>query len=109
MVKTILNTAGFEEGTTYKETRFLKPPKTTYAVYMDSYERRGSDDLNLITEHDYTIELYSYTPDSEAESSIEEALDSYGLDYSKQERYWLNEEQLYQVVYNFEYTEKQEE
>lgn len=106
MVKRVLTGAGFVEGKTFKETRFLKPPKTTYAVYMDSFTRRGADGLNLIKDHDYTIELYSYTPDPEAEAKIEEILDSLGLEYDKDDRYWIQEEQLYQVVYTFRFIEK---
>ena len=106
MVKQILTSAGFVEGKTFKETRFLKPPKDTYAVYMDSFTRRGADGLNLIKDHDYTIELYSYTPDPEAEARIEAILDELGLEYDKDDRYWIQEEQLYQVVYTFDYTEK---
>lgn len=106
MVKQVLTAAGFVEGKSFKETRFLKPPKTTYAVFMDSYERRGADSLNLLKEHDYTIELYSYTPDPEAEKRIEDSLDSLALDFVKDNRYWIQEEQLYQVIYNFSYIEK---
>ena len=106
MVKKILTDAGFVEGITFKETRFLKPPKTTYAVYMDSFTRRGADGLNLIKEHNYTIELYSDTPDPEAEAKIEASLDKFGLEYDKDDRYWIHEEQLYQVVYTFNYIEK---
>ena len=106
MVKEILTLAGFVEGKTFKETRFLKPPQSTYAVYFDSYERRGADSLNLIKEHDYTIELYSYKADPEAEASIESVLDTLGIAYDKASRYWIQEEQLYQVVYSFNYVEK---
>lgn len=106
MVKQVLTGAGFKEGKTFKETRFLKPPKTTYAVYMDSFTRRGADGLNLIKDHDYTIELYSYTPDPEAEARIEAVLDKLGLEYDKDDRYWIQEEQLYQVVYTFRFIEK---
>ena len=106
MVKQILTGAGFVEGKTFKETRFLKPPKTTYAVYMDSFMRRGADGLNLIKEHNYTIELYSYAPDPEAENKIENYFDLLGLEYSKDDRYWIQEEQLYQVVYTFNFMEK---
>lgn len=106
MVKRVLTGAGFVEGKTFKETRFLKPPQTTYAVYMDSFRRRGADDLNLIKEHDYTIELYSYTPDPESEAKIEEVLDNLGLEYEKDDRYWIQEEQLFQVVYTFNFIEK---
>ena len=106
MVKTILTGAGFVENKTFRETRFLKPPKTTYAVYMDSFTRRGADGLNLIKDHDYTIELYSSAPDPEAEARIEKKLDELGLEYDKDDRYWIQDQQLYQVVYTFNYIEK---
>ena len=106
MVKQILTGAGFVEGKTFKETRFLSPPKTTYAVFMDSFTRRGADGFNLIKDHTYTIELYSYTQDPEAEARIEATLDKYGIEFSKEDRYWINEEQLYQVVYTFDFIEK---
>lgn len=106
MVKTILSLAGFVEGKTFKETRFTSPPKSTYAIYLDSITRRGSDDSNLVTEHSSTIELYSYAPDKDAETRLDNALDSLGIDYDKSERYWLESEQLYQRVYDFDYIEK---
>ena len=106
MVKQVLTGAGFSEGKTFKETRFLKPPKTTYAVFMDSFTRRGADGLNLIKDHNYTIELYSYKPDPDAEARIEKILDDLGIEYEKDDRYWIQEEQLYQVVYRFNFVEK---
>lgn len=106
MVKYILTEAGFVEGETFKETRFLKPPKTTYAVFMDSFTRRGADGLNLIKDHTYTIELYSYKADPGAEARIEAILDSLGIEYEKEDRYWIQEQQLYQVVYTFNFIEK---
>ena len=106
MVKQILTRAGFVENETFKETRFYKAPRTTYAVYNDSFERRGADDINLITDHDMTIELYSYAPDPEAEKRIETALDFYGIPFEKQERYWHNEEGHYQTIYTFSYISK---
>lgn len=106
MVRRVLTAAGFEENKTFKETRFLKPPNTTYAVFMDSYTRRGADGLNLIRDHAYTIELYSYKADPKAEARIEAALDALGLEYDKADRYWIQEEQLYLVVYTFNFTEK---
>ena len=106
MVKEILTGAGFVENKTFKETRFLTPPKTTYAVYMDSFGSRGADGLNLIKEHYYTIEVYSSKADPKAEVRIEKILDELGLEYEKDPRYWIQEEQLYQVVYTFNYIEK---
>lgn len=106
MVKKILTGAGFEEGKTFKETRFLKPPKTTYAVFMVSVSRRGGDGINLIKENANTIELYSYKPDPTAEAKIEKMFDDLGVEYDKEPRYWLETEQLYQVIYNFNSIEK---
>lgn len=106
MVKRILSGAGFVEGKTFKETRFLTPPKTTYAVYMDSFTRRGADGLNLLKEHNYTIEIYSYKADPKIEAKIEAILDELGIEYDKAERYWIQAEQLYQVVYTFTHIEK---
>ena len=51
MVKKVLTGAGFVENETFKETRFLKPPKSTYAIYFDSFTGRGADGLNLLKDH----------------------------------------------------------
>ena len=101
MVKQILTDAGFIENETFKETRFNRPPQTTYAVYLDSITRRGSDKFNLITEHSVDIELYEYYPDRDSEAKIEAEFDRLGIEYSKESRYWIETEQLYQVIYTF--------
>lgn len=106
MVKDILINAGFVEGKTFTETRFLKAPRSTYAIYMDSFTSRGADNLNMIKEHDYTIELYSYKADPTAEAKIEATLDARGIGYDKQERFYIQDEQLFQVIYEFSYLEK---
>lgn len=103
MVNKILEATGIP----YKETRFFTPPKSTYAIYNDTKNRRGGDNINLITQHDVSIELYSYKKDPEAEKKIESLLDANGIEYEKQARFWLQEEQLYQVVYDFTYTQKE--
>ena len=103
MVDKILNATGIP----YKESRFLKPPSKTYAVYHDSIERRGGDNINLVTLHDITIELYEYKADPVAEKAIESQLDAQGIEYTKQARYWIQEEQLFQVVYEFSYINKE--
>ena len=106
MIKQILTNAGFIENETFRETRFIKPPRTTYAIYLDSYTRRGADNSNLVRDHDYTIEVYSYFSDPEAEDRIEAVLDNLGIAFDKSESYWIQDEQLYQVVYTFNYIEK---
>lgn len=107
MVKEILTASGFVENKTFRETRFLQPPKETYAVYNQSIRRRGADNLNLISEYDISIEVYEYAPDPKAEASIEAQLDNIGQQYEKAERYWIESEQLYQVIYNFSYMKKE--
>lgn len=106
MVKRILTGAGFVENKTFRETLFISPPRTTYAIYHDSFVRRGADGLNLIKDHEYTIELYSYKPDPAAEAKIEATFDEVGIEYDKDDRYWISEQQLYQVVYTFNHIEK---
>lgn len=110
MVNEILTNAGFVENETYRETRFLKSPKSTYAVYMVSFTVSGADDAGLEKYKLTTIELYEYAPDPEAEARVEAELNArYHLmsdGWEKQNRYWIEEEQLYQVVYTFEHIEK---
>lgn len=102
MVNEILTATGLP----YKESRFLTPPNTTYAIYNDSVDRRGGDYINLLSQHDVSIELYEYAPDPDAEKAIEDQLDLRGIEYSKESRFWIQAEQLYQVVYDFNYTQK---
>lgn len=106
MVNEILSGAGFIKNQTYRETMFKKPPKTTYAVFNDTKTVRGPDNVNAITEHEVNIELYEYAPDPDAEDAIEAQFDDVGIPYIKQNRYWIAEEQLYQVIYEFNYLTK---
>ena len=102
MINEILTATGLP----FRKTRFTKPPKGTYAVYMDDVENDGPDGINAIRTHDYTVELYSPTPDDEAEEKLESILDERGVRWSKQDRTWIQSEQLYQTVYDFQYIEK---
>lgn len=101
MIDTVMSSVAIP----YRETRFQRPPTETYAVWTDNVSASGSDAENMILTHGYTIELYEYKPDAAAESSIESALDEAGLRWTKQPRYWLQIEQLYQVIYEFEFIE----
>lgn len=102
MVIDILQAAGV----TYRKTRFPQPPAGTYAVYMDDIATDGADGINLIYAHDITVELYEPTPDDAAEEALEAAMDAAGVRWTKQDRYWLQEEQRYQVIYEFTYYTK---
>ena len=106
MIKKILQAAGFVENETFRKARFLSPPPGSYAVYTDDIDTDGPDGLNSIKMHDYTVELYEPTPDDDIEQALEDAIDAEGLRWTKQDRYWLQDEQLYQVIYEFTYLEK---
>lgn len=102
MVKDILNTIDIP----YKQTRFLKPPSQSYIVYLHDFEVRGADHKNLIKENDITLELYSYSKDEKSELLIEDELNERNIEYKKQNSYWIESEQLYQTIYEFNYIEK---
>ena len=106
MIIELLQSAGL----TFRHVRFLKPPQGTYAVWVDNMETDGGDNQKSgIFEHNYTVEIYEPTPDDTAEQAMEAALDAAGIQYMKQDRYWLQDEQLYQVVYDFSTTTKERE
>ena len=107
MINTILTGAGLILNETYRETRIITPPRDkSYAVYSDAQEIRGADYLNVIKEHDVTIEVYEYAPDPDIEKNIEDQFNLHGFSYVKQPRYYIQEEQLYQVIYEFTYIDK---
>lgn len=102
MVNNILRTAGVN----YRKTRFPQPPAGTYAVYMDDVTTDGPDGLNLIQTHDITVEVYEPAPDDQTEEALEAAMDAAEVRWQKQDRLWLQDEQRYQVIYEFTYYTK---
>lgn len=109
MIKDILTASGVE----YAQGRFMRAPAGTYAVYFDDVEVDGADPVKTaasvlpgIYTHDVTIELYEPTPDDVSETAIEAELNARGLPWTKQDRYWLQDLQRYQVIYEFTYYTK---
>lgn len=106
MIKTILAAAGIPA----KQSRYLNPPGSTYAVYMDDTDTLSGPDPTpgapLLIRHSATIELYAPTLDPVSEAAIETACAARGVHWEKQGAYWLNSAQRYQTVYDIEYTEK---
>lgn len=102
MIEEILAQAGLN----YRRARFPKPPAGTYAVYTDDVTAGGADRMNLIYTHNATVELYEPEPDETAEVALEQALNDAGLQWEKQDRYWIQEPQRYQVIYEFTFYEK---
>ena len=102
MIKDILNKAGLR----HRRGRFIGDTSSTYAVYMDDLTTDGPDGLPWIIRHDITVELYESKPDDATEQALEAAITEAGLQWTKQDRYWLQTEQQYQVLYTFTYYEK---
>lgn len=103
MISEILTAAGIHE----RRSRFVKPPAGTYAVWTDDIETDGPDGLPpCIFRHSVTVELYEPRPDPEAEAALEAQMSAKGLHWTKGDRIWIQSEALYQVIYEFSYTEK---
>ncbi len=102
MIEKILTASGV----TFRRSHFVRPPDETYAVYLDDKTTDGPDGINAIIHHDVTVEVYEPKADDATEAAIEAAIDAEGLQWTKQDRYWLSDEQRYQVIYEFTYTEK---
>jgi len=103
MVKEILAAAGIQE----RGSRFVKPPAGTYAVWFDTVTAEGADGLPpRIFRHDDTVELYAPKKDEAAEAALEAAIGAKGLAWTKQDRIWIQSEQMYLTIYQFTYIEK---
>lgn len=88
-------------------SRFVSPPAGRYVVWLDDIETDGPDGMPpSIFRHAVTLELYTSKPDPAAEAALEDAMSVRGLHWSKQERYWIASEQMYQTLYEFNYIEK---
>lgn len=104
MTPEILTAAGIAN---HRRGRFVKPPGGTYAVWKDNIDTDGPDGMPpAIFRHDVTVELYEPFPDDAAEAALEAQMSARGLHWTKQDRYWLTSEQMYQVIYEYSYIEK---
>ena len=52
------------------------------------------------------LELLSQQLHQAHRSAVSAGLSARGLEWSKHERIWIQSEQMYQTIYEFEYTEK---
>ena len=106
MINTVLTASGIP----YRQGRFFNPPASTYAITFDDHEVSGPDVVSTGTpvtvRHNCMVELYEPKPDPEAEAAFEAELLSRGIPWTKQDRYWLQNVQRYQVIYEFSYIEK---
>lgn len=109
MIENILTAAGL----LHRKARHPSPPEGTYAVYFDNVGTDGADrvthtgaGLPHIYRHDAEVQIYATKPDPAAEEALEAVLDAEGIEWTKQDCYWLQDVQRYQTVYNFSYTSK---
>jgi hypothetical protein len=106
----VINEIMTASGIPFRQGRFYTPPAETYAITFDDHEVRGPDVIapgaSVVIRHDCMVELYEPRPDPEAEAAIEAALLSRSITWTKEDRYWLQNMQRYQVVYEFSYNEK---
>lgn len=103
MVDEILTAAGVP----YRHNRFPKPPTGTFVVWQDYLDTDGPDGMPpQIFRHNISLEVYEPKPDDKAEAAIEAAMNTACLNWHKQDRYWIDDEQVYQTVYEFSYIEK---
>jgi hypothetical protein len=106
MVNSILAAAGLKG----RRGRFTGAKPSAYVVWLDDADTEPGPDpvpgAPLTIRHDVTLELYEDKPDPIAEAALENAIVAAGLHFSKQDRYWLQTEQQYQVIYEITYYEK---
>lgn len=106
MVNKILTAAGLQG----RCGRFPGSKPSTYAVWLDEVSTAPGPDpvpgAPMALRHDITLELYEDRTDDAKEAALEAAITAEGLVWTKQDRYWLQTEQQYQVIYEFNYTEK---
>lgn len=109
MIEKILTAAGVQ----HRRGRFLEPPAETYAVFFCDVDSDGADPVPCmppevpgVFQCTGRIELYEPYPDDEAEAAIEAQLKAFGWPWTKEDRYWLQTEQRYQVLYDVVYTTK---
>lgn len=104
--KSIATTAGIN----VKETRQAEATTAIYAVVFESVEAIGPDLApNLLTRHTATIELYTKKNNAAAKAAataLETALNDENLAWSKDDRAWIDEEKIFQTVYNYNYLQK---
>lgn len=94
-------------GLGYKETKYTRPPQNAYFVAFDAETLVGPDLCpGMLREHDITIEAYEPRIDAAAESALEEAMTSAGIEWTRSDREWIQTEQLYMVTYTFKIYEK---
>ena len=100
-VKTMVESIGYPA--TYYEFQNAPPKKPFVVWYFPRSADFYADGLNYQKIEQLNIELYTREKDFMIEYSVDEILRSYELIYTKVETY-LNDEHMYQVLYQTEVT-----
>lgn|SRR5690606_37903453 len=77
----------------------VSPPFITYQFAYSSDVM--ADNINYVEVSNFQIELYTAKKDLAVEKLVQDKLKELGLPYSKVET-WLEEERLYQVIYEIQ-------
>ena len=97
-VKAMVSAMGFP----CRYSHFSKTPTPPYVVfYYPSETDPHADNSNYINKRQLFIELFTKTKDQASEASVESVLRQHGLSWYKQTDF-LNDEKLYQTVYESE-------
>ncbi len=96
---------------TTRDTRSgMKNPPPIYAVCSESVEGVGPDaEPELLTRRTASIELYTKSNNAAARiaaAALEAAMSAAELAWSKNDRIWIEEEQIFQTVYSYTYLKK---
>lgn len=91
----------------YKETKFKKAP-SDYIIYKDEKNFGGADLKIFLCDHEVTVELYGEKIESiqKNENIIEKNLRNIGMEYEKEDRTFIEGDQIYLTIFSFKYKEK---
>lgn len=87
------------------DVAFINPQKLPFIAIIDKTSEDGDDYHARLVEHDLTVEFYAARIDGLNEQKIETAFAKQGWKSTK-ERIWINEEKMFETIYNIEFVEK---
>lgn len=96
------------------ENHFIKPPKLPYLIFNQNKDVRGISKDNLVIDSDVSVELYTSKIDKELEKKVKEVIIDDILNVSNnddeieisQNREYIESEQMYMTVFDFNLIEK---
>lgn len=81
-------------------SHFNKPPSVPFVVYTIPESRRyGADNLNMLQSSTVRVELYTDHKDIQLENRVADLFREYEIDSYET---YISDQQLYQVVFEFE-------